>query len=110
MLPYYAALLGGICLGVAGQVSLKMGAEGAGTIARQFLHPASMIGLVIYGFASILYMIAIKKIPLSLAYPTVSLGYVIVGIIAHVMWREPFGGQQIAGIALIGSGILLLHL
>jgi len=54
-------------------------------------------------------MIAIKKIPISLAYPSVSIGYVIVGIIAHVMWNEPFGLQQIAGILLIGGGILVLH-
>jgi small multidrug resistance pump len=109
MLPYYAALVAGIVLGVAGQIALKMGAEGTQTIALQFLHPATIVGFVIYAAAAILYMIAIKKIPLSLAYPSVSLGYVIVGIVAHVMWQEPFGLPQMAGIALIGGGILLLH-
>jgi small multidrug resistance pump len=109
MLPYYAALLAGIVLGVAGQIALKMGADGTRTIALQFLHPATIIGFAIYVAAAVLYMIAIKKIPLSLAYPSVSLGYVIVGVIAHLMWNEPFGLTQMAGILLIGGGIVLLH-
>src|SRR6185437_11779941 len=109
MFPYYAALVAGILLGVAGQIALKLGAEGTKTIALQFFHPATIIGFAIYVAAAVLYMIAIKKIPLSLAYPSVSLGYVIVGIIAHVMWQEPFGLPQMAGIVLIGGGILLLH-
>ncbi len=109
MFPYYAALLAGIVLGVAGQIALKVGADGTRTIALQFLHPATIVGFVIYVVAAVLYMIAIKKIPLSLAYPSVSLGYVIVGIIAHLMWNEPFGLAQMAGILLIGGGIVLLH-
>ncbi len=109
MFPYYAALLAGIVLGVAGQIALKMGADGTRTIALQFLHPATIIGFAIYVAAAVLYMIAIKKIPLSLAYPSVSLSYVIVGIIAHLMWNEPFGLAQMAGILLIGGGIVLLH-
>ena len=35
MLPYYAALVAGIVLGVACQIALKMGAEGSQTIALQ---------------------------------------------------------------------------
>jgi small multidrug resistance pump len=109
MLPYYAALVAAVLLGVAGQVALKLGADGTKTIAMQFLHPATIIGFGIYVGASVLYMIAIKKIPISLAYPSVSISYVIVAIIAHVMWNEPFGLQQIAGLLLIGGGIVVLH-
>src|ERR1700737_943415 len=109
MLPYYAALVAGIILGVAGQVALKLGADGTKTIALQFLHPATILGFGILVPPAVLYMSAIKKIPISLAYPSVSIGYVIVGIIAHVMWNEPFGLQQIAGIVLISGGLLVLH-
>lgn len=109
MFPYYAALVGGIALGVVGQIALKLGAEGTRTIALQFFHPATIIGFVIYVAAAILYMIAIKKIPLSLAYPSVAVSYVIVGLAAHFMWNEPFGLPQIGGIVLIGGGIILLH-
>ena len=33
----------------------------------------------------------------------------VVAIIAHLLWNEPFGWPQFAGLVLIGSGILLIH-
>ncbi len=54
-------------------------------------------------------MISLKKIPLSLANPSVSVSYVAVAIAAHFMWSEPFGLQQIGALVLIGGGIVLLH-
>jgi small multidrug resistance pump len=45
----------------------------------------------------------------SLAYPSVAVSYIAVGIIAHFMWNEPFGLPQLGGMVLIGGGILLLH-
>ncbi|MBV9522827.1 MAG: EamA family transporter [Alphaproteobacteria bacterium] len=109
MLPYYAALAAGILCGVAGQIALKSGADGAATITAQFLHPSTMLGFAIYVLAAIFYIIAIKRIPVSLAYPSVSLSYVVVGLAAHFLWNEPFGIPQLIGIALIGGGILMLH-
>jgi multidrug transporter EmrE-like cation transporter len=109
MLPYYAALVAGIVLGVAGQIALKMGAEGSQTIALQFRHPATIIGFAIYVAAAVLYMISLKKIPLSLANPSVSVSYVAVALAAHFMWNEPFGLAQIGALVLIGGGIVLLY-
>jgi small multidrug resistance pump len=39
----------------------------------------------------------------------VSLSYVVVAFIAHYAWGEPLGLPQLAGIALIAGGIVLLH-
>jgi drug/metabolite transporter (DMT)-like permease len=35
--------------------------------------------------------------------------YIVVAIIGHLLWNEPFGWPQLAGLLLIGSGILLIH-
>ena len=109
LLPYYAALAAGIIFGVAGQIALKSGAEAATTIVQQFLHPLTIIGFAIYALAAIFYIIAIKRIPVSLAYPSVALSYVVVGLAAHFLWNEPFGLPQLGGIVLIFGGIILLH-
>jgi multidrug transporter EmrE-like cation transporter len=109
LFPYYAALAAGILFGVAGQIVLKSGAEATATIVAQFLHPLTIVGFAIYALAAIFYIIAIKKIPVSIAYPSVALSYVVVGVAAHFLWNEPFGLPQLGGIALIGAGILLLH-
>lgn len=109
LLPYYGALGLGILLGVLGQLALKAGSGGEGGFLGQFLNPYSIIGLAIYFAAALCYMVSIKKIPVSLAYPSVSVSYLVVGLAAHFLWGEPFGLPQFAGIVLICGGILLLH-
>jgi multidrug transporter EmrE-like cation transporter len=109
LLPYYAALVAGIVLGVAGQVALKSGAVAATSLRGQFLHPYTVLGFAVYVLAAVFYTISIKRLPVSVAYPSVAASYIIVGVLAHYLWAEPFGWAQLAGIALIGGGILLLH-
>ena len=109
MLPYYLALAAGIALGVVGQIALKFGSAGAGSLAGQFLNSPTLLGFAIYAAAAICYVIAIRRIPISLAYPSVSVSYVAVGLAAHLLWNEPFGLPQFVCILLIGGGILLLH-
>jgi small multidrug resistance pump len=110
MTPYYLALLASIGLGIVGQVVLKFGTErGDGSLAGQFLNPVTIGGLAVYFIAAMLYIAAIKRIPISIAYPSISISYAAVALIAHYLWGEPLGLQQVAGLALITGGILVLH-
>ena len=108
-LPYYVALGAGILFGILGQIALKYGAIGGAGLRQQFLAPATIAGFAIYALAACLYAVAIKRIPLSLAYPSVSVSYLVVAWLAHLLWNEPFGVPQIAGMVLITGGILLLY-
>jgi undecaprenyl phosphate-alpha-L-ara4N flippase subunit ArnE len=110
MLPYYLALAIGIALGIAGQILLKAGSARTEDVLAQFLNPFTILGFGAYAGAAIFYIAAIKKIPVSIAYPTVSIGYVVVAYATHLIWAEPFGMQHIVALALITGGILLLHL
>lgn len=107
--PYYAALFVGICIAAGGQLLLKTGALRAGEAVQQFVDPFTILGLGAYGTSAVLYIFALRKIPLSQAYPTVSLSYAAVAIAAHFLWGERIGWGQAAGFLLIWSGILLLH-
>ena len=109
MAIYYASLIGAILFGVAGQIALKSGALSSPAGMAQFINPLTIIGLAIYAFAAPFYVFALKKIPVSVAFPSVAASYAVVAIIAHLLWNEPFGWPQIAGLLLIGGGILLLH-
>ena len=97
-----------IGLGVAGQLVLKAGAETSGEGLAQFLSPWTICGFGVYFLSALTYIVAIKKIPISLAYPSVSISYGIVAILAHLLWREPLTWQHWAGIALISSGIFVM--
>jgi small multidrug resistance pump len=110
MLMSYSALAAAILIGVVGQLLLKTGAERtADGVLAQFLDPFTLGGLAAYGLGAIFYILAIKRIPVSIAFPSVSLSYVLVAIAAHLLWQEALGWQQFAGIGLIAAGILVLH-
>jgi small multidrug resistance pump len=106
---YYTSLAAAILLGIAGQVLLKSAANGSTTVIGQFLNPLTITGLAIYMFAAVCYILALKRIPVSVAFPSVAASYAVVAVLAHLLWNEPFGWPQMAGIALIGSGVLLIH-
>jgi small multidrug resistance pump len=105
----YLSLAVAILLGIAGQIVLKSGALGAASVIGQLLSPLTLAGLVVYGFAAIAYVVALNKIPVSIAFPSVAASYAIVAVLAHLLWNEPLGWPQWGGIALIGAGIFLIH-
>jgi small multidrug resistance pump len=106
---YYASLAASILVGVAGQVALKSGAVESASVLAQFLNPRTILGFGIYVVAAFLYIVALKRIPVSIAFPSVAASYIIVAILAHLLWQEPFGWPQLAGLLLIGGGIFLIH-
>ena len=109
MAIYYASLASAILLGIAGQIALKSGAVGSQSVAAQFLNPLTIVGFAIYVFAALCYIVALKRIPVSVAFPSVAVSYAIVAILAHLLWNEPFGWPQLAGLVLIGAGVVLIH-
>jgi small multidrug resistance pump len=107
MMVYYLALGIAMLAGVGGQVLLKDGA-GAPNLVAQMLRPSTLGGLALYGFSAVAYIIALRKIPLSVAYPSVALSYALVGILGHFLFGEPLGLKQIGGLALIIGGVGLI--
>jgi small multidrug resistance pump len=105
---YYVALLAAIVLGVFGQLLFKSGAMRSGDSIRQFIDPLTVAGFAIYACSAALYVVSLRKLPLSIAFPSVSLSYVAVAIAGHVLWHEPLGWPQLAGMLLIVVGVVLL--
>jgi small multidrug resistance pump len=106
---YYTSLVGAILFGVAGQIALKSGALASSSLIAQFFNPLTILGLAVYALAAICYIVALKKIPVSVAFPSVAASYAVVAVIAHLAWNEPLGWPQLGGLLLIGGGIVLIH-
>jgi small multidrug resistance pump len=106
---YYLSLASAILFGVVGHIALKSGAVGSQTVLAQFGNPLTIVGFAVYVLAALFYIVALKKIPVSVAFPSVAASYAVVAIIAHLLWNEPFGWPQLGGLVLIGGGILLIH-
>jgi small multidrug resistance pump len=104
---YWATLFAAIATSMAGQALLKAGAGTASFIA-QLLDGRTMLGFVLYGGAAVLYIVALRRIPMSRALPCTAVSYVAAVLIGHYAFGEVIGFMQIAAIMLICGGVLLL--
>lgn len=112
MTLYWLTLAAAISTSLIGQVLLKQGASGsvaaeAGFIDQLFRLP-TMVGLVCYGGAALLYIVALRKIPMSVALPCTAASYVVIAIVGWAVFGESLGPQKIAAIGLIALGVVLL--
>lgn len=109
MMPYYLSLAAGILLGVAAQLLLKVGATGEGDFIAQVFRPQTIIGLGLYGMAAFFYIVALRKIPVTVAFPSVAVSYAIIAVLGYLWLKEPLGVGQIAGIVMIMAGVVLVN-
>lgn len=69
-------------------------------------------GLLGYAMSMVCWYLALCRIPLSKAYPLLSLSYILVWAAAIVLpWlNEPFSTLKLAGVGVIFIGLLLIFL
>jgi hypothetical protein len=106
---YWAVLAGAIATSMAGQTLLKAGAGRADFVA-QLLDPRTMIGLVLYGGAAMLYIVALRRIPMSVAMPFTAVSYVAAALIGHYAFGESLSALHLGALGLISAGVVLLAL
>ena len=109
MTTYWLILATAIATSMVGQTLLKSGAR-ASSFMGQLLDWHTLIGLGLYGAAALLYIVALRRIPMSVALPCTAISYVAAALIGHYAFAEPIGGAQLAAIGLISTGVLLLAL
>jgi small multidrug resistance pump len=105
----YGFLALAIALNMAGHVMIKFGATAAAEPLRAYLSPFTILGLGAYGLSAIGYIAALRTMPLSVAMPSMVVGYLGTALLAHWIWGEAFGARQLAAFALIALGLFLLH-
>ncbi|MGV8942512.1 hypothetical protein [Thermomonas sp.] len=67
-------------------------------------------GLLAAFVASVAWMLALTKLPLSVAYPFTALAFVIVVIGSGLLFAEPISPGKILGLCLIVAGIVVAGL
>jgi drug/metabolite transporter (DMT)-like permease len=78
-------------------------------VLELFLRPPTVAGLAVYFLAALLYVIALRRIPISVAFASVSLSYILVAGLGHFLFAETLSLVQFGGILLIMVGVILLH-
>jgi drug/metabolite transporter (DMT)-like permease len=65
-------------------------------------------GVGAYGFSSIFWLIMLSRVPLSYAYPALSLGYIAVTIVSAFLLHETVSPLRWLSVAVICVGVILL--
>jgi multidrug transporter EmrE-like cation transporter len=108
MSPHLLALFAAIAVSASGQLLLKAGATGDGDFLQQLLRWQTMLGLGCYGGAALLYIMALRAIPMSVALPSTALSYAVIAGLGFLIWNEPVSWQHLTALVLICSGVVML--
>jgi small multidrug resistance pump len=106
---YWTTLFTAIVVSMAGNALLKAGAGAVDFIAQLF-DWRTLCGFVLYGASALLYIISLRRIPLSRALPFTAISYVAAALIGHYAFGESLSATHLAAIALICGGVLVLAL
>ncbi|WP_237155597.1 SMR family transporter [Oryzibacter oryziterrae] len=72
--------------------------------------PLVWTGLFCFGLSAVVWLFVLSRIPLSQAYPFVSLGILVTVAAGFFVFNEPVGWQGVLGVGLIVAGVCLVGL
>jgi len=111
-------VLAGVLLNAFAQLLLKAGAGAVGPIegwgalrgAAPTLatHPGVLLGLLCYVVSVVVWIVALSRVDVSIAYPMLSIGYVVNALLAMWLFGEDVSMQRWLGIGVILIGVTLV--
>ncbi|HET7757144.1 MAG TPA: EamA family transporter [Steroidobacteraceae bacterium] len=115
----FAVLSCGVLLNALAQLGLKAATRvsgpllvtDAGVLRRGLellLVPSLWYALCAYGLSVVVWLVGLSRVPVSQAYPLLSMGYAINVVLAWWLLDEVPNVQRVLGIAVIALGVLLV--
>jgi multidrug transporter EmrE-like cation transporter len=114
-----ALLMTGVMLNAAAQLLLKAGTNAVGQfeLSAQNILPVGMKlafephiagGLACYVVSVAVWIVGLSRVEVSIAYPMLSVGYIVNAVAAWYLFGESFTAQKLIGIAFIICGVFLV--
>lgn len=115
----FSVLLCGVLLNAFAQLWLKAATRvsgplvggDAGVVSRalQLLAvPSLWYALTAYGLSVVVWIVGLSRVPVSQAYPLLSLGYVLNIGLAWWLFGEVPNAQRVIGVGIIIAGVVLV--
>ncbi|MDD5296729.1 MAG: SMR family transporter [Rhodocyclaceae bacterium] len=115
----FALILTGVLLNAAAQLLLKAGTNAIGHFEfhlenllpigmKVAFQPYILGGLSCYVISVVVWILALSRVQVSMAYPMLSIGYVVNAIIAYYWFGEDVGFMRLLGIGIIIIGVYLV--
>ena len=103
---------------VTGQLLLKQGMIRVGRVddinrvlhklAQAFMNPFVIGGIATYGFTTMIWLVILSRVKLSVAYPIISLGYVVSILFSWILFKESVPRVRVLGAVIICIGVYLV--
>lgn len=115
----FVMIVVGVLLNAAAQLLLKAGTRvlgvidlRAGALANSawgvVTQPYVLGGLACYVLSVAIWIAALSRVEVSVAYPMLSLGYVVNAVAAWALFGEALTPAKMAGILVILAGVVIL--
>jgi multidrug transporter EmrE-like cation transporter len=115
----FLLVLAGVLLNAAAQLLLKAGTNAIGhfEFSAQNILPVGMKlafephilgGLGCYVVSVVVWIMALSRVEVSIAYPMLSIGYVVNALAAWYLFGEALGALRLTGIGFIIVGVYLV--
>jgi multidrug transporter EmrE-like cation transporter len=115
----FMLILLGVLLNAAAQLLLKAGMTQIGhfefslanamPIGMRVMGNIPIIsGLTLYVVSVGVWLLVLSRVPVSYAYPMLSIGYIVNAIAAYYLFGEPLTSMRMLGIFIIISGVYLV--
>ena len=93
-----------------GMAGMEIGgvAELFGRFPHMLSNPWLWGAVLAYGMSFVLWLAVLSKTPVSVAFPFLSIGYVIVAVGGYLFFGERISAAQICGLCAICAGVVLI--
>jgi undecaprenyl phosphate-alpha-L-ara4N flippase subunit ArnE len=100
-----------VVLGTTGQLALKYGLRrtvGGRTGLGRVVSPPILVWLLSYVITTLLWLVALRTIPLSQAFPILGLQFALIPLASSRLLNEQVTPLQWVGVAVITAGVALV--
>lgn len=115
----FSLILSGVLLNAAGQLLLKAGANRVGEFSftwrnvqpialRLATEPRILAALACFAVGVAVWVLALSRVEVSVAYPMLSIGYVVNAFAARHLFGEAVTARRMGGIAMIALGVYIV--
>lgn len=101
-------IFAGVLLNAFAQLLLKAGTNAQPLGLQLAIEPHILGGLACYAVSVVVWVVGLSKIPVSIAYPMLSVGYVVNAIAAYYLLGEAVTPMRFAGIGIIIVGVFVV--
>ncbi|MBI4808260.1 MAG: EamA family transporter [Nitrosomonadales bacterium] len=115
----FGLIFTGVMLNAAAQILMKAGTNAIGhfEFSAANVLPVGwklatewhiVTALFCYGISVVVWILALSRVPVSIAFPMLSMAYVVNALAAYYLLGEPFSATKLVGMGVIILGVVII--